>query len=244
MASLYNCNGCSFTAKTPSILETHKESKHDGLWYACTQCERHYRRKSHLNYHMREKHEAGFKCTICDNKFSIKHELHHHLEDIHGCKMHHCSKCENMFTTLGGLKIHMTNIHKTVLEPSVKEENTEKCVFLGSSKEELYKHIVEDHSFNTECNAGYRACTDCSYITKRSGLLREHTQTKHEQILLKCDDCDLETFNPRYFKKHQLKGHTNKTKKRSRSNKYECVQCKFVVTRPSLLKEHALLNHK
>ena len=200
MSEVHKCSECSFISKQPGKLKIHKDREHEGLRFACALCECHYARKSHLTDHIRSKHDGKIPCTLCDKKFSKTSELKNHLINVHTLQLFICSLCENPFKVLSNLKTHMRTKHGTVYEPLVKKEI--KCDFLAANKEEFIKHTNEEHSMD-ECNAGYLPCTDCSYITKRSDHMREHIKIKHEQILHKCEMCGLETFNPRFFKRHK-----------------------------------------
>merc|ERR1719481_178296 len=115
-------------------------------------------------------------------------------------------------------------------------------MFIPSSKSDFQKHISEDHFRKEDYNAGFLICSDCDYITKRKDTLREHFETKHRQILFSCEECNFQTFNPRFFRKHQFKGHKGNTLKRKLT--YTCFHCDFSVTRPTLLKTHTISSHK
>jgi len=161
------------------------------------------------------------------------------MNDVHDANMDTCRTCEKIFKTFGLYKAHMKNIHNTVLPH--KQSNIAKCGFMTSSKYDFQKHILKDHISTMECNSGLVICNDCDFITKRKDTLREHSQTKHLQSLFRCDKCNFETFNSRFFRKHKSKGHDEKILKRK--FKYICFQCEFVVARPTLLRKHMIGSH-
>ena len=211
----------------------------EGVRLLCALCDKHYKWQSHLNEHMWEKHGVCFACPECGSQFGKKQELYLHMNDVHETNMETCRMCEKIFKTFGLYKAHMKNIHNTLIQQ--KQINVKKCGFMTSSKYDLQNHILKDHISTMECNSGLAICKDCDYVTKRKDTLREHVQTKHQQNLFRCDECNFETFNPRFFRKHKSKGHDKMILKRK--FKYVCFQCEFVVARPTLLRTHMLGSH-
>ena len=52
----YPCNQCEYKATQQGHLNTHIQSKHDGVKYPCNQCEYQFSYNSDLKKHQRFKH--------------------------------------------------------------------------------------------------------------------------------------------------------------------------------------------
>ena len=66
----YACYQCDYQATTQSRLKTHIQSKHEGIKYACDQCDYQATRQSNLKIHTQSKHE-GIKYA-CDQTHTVK----------------------------------------------------------------------------------------------------------------------------------------------------------------------------
>ena len=53
----YACNQCDKQYSAQQSLTQHKQSKHEGIKYACHQCDQHFTRQIRLTQHIKSAHE-------------------------------------------------------------------------------------------------------------------------------------------------------------------------------------------
>ena len=74
----YECEPCQKTFSRRG-LDYHKQSVHQGIKYACDQCDHQATDKSNLNKHIKSKHEGvKYVCDQCDYQAGYPSELIKH----------------------------------------------------------------------------------------------------------------------------------------------------------------------
>ena len=53
----YACDQCDYQATTQGNLRVHIQSKHEGIKYACDQCDQQFTKQRSLNTHIQSKHQ-------------------------------------------------------------------------------------------------------------------------------------------------------------------------------------------
>ncbi|CAG7820668.1 unnamed protein product [Allacma fusca] len=86
------CEYCGKEFKLKAELDQHRRYKHTGESpFSCTLCDRKYKSKPDLNYHIAtHTGEYKFQCEYCEKKFISKANMHAHVR-IH--TNHQCRKC-------------------------------------------------------------------------------------------------------------------------------------------------------
>ena len=65
----------------------HTKSKHEGVKYACNQCDKQFAQQAHLTTHIQSKHEGvKYACNQCDQQYTLQRSLTKHIQSIHDVK--------------------------------------------------------------------------------------------------------------------------------------------------------------
>ena len=70
----YACNQCDHQATTKSNISQHIKSKHDGIKYACNQCDHQATRSTHLKVHIQSVHE-GVSMRVTSVTIKLQHKM-------------------------------------------------------------------------------------------------------------------------------------------------------------------------
>ncbi|CAB0035331.1 unnamed protein product [Trichogramma brassicae] len=159
------------------IYERYNESPdtvHEGFKnYACDQCEKKYRRKSHLLIHQRTVHESrkDYACDKCEKKFGLEHHLLSHQKIVHeGRKDYACGNCEKKF----GLKTDLIR-HQTTVHEGRKDYACDKCEKKFGQKQQLRRHQEIVHEGRKDFT-----CDKCEKKFGHKQHLVNHHRTVHE----------------------------------------------------------------
>ena len=80
----YACDQCDYQATLQSSLTKHIQSKHEGIKYTCDQCDYQATRQDHLAVHIKTKHEGvNYTCNLCDYSASWPQNLTRHKRRSH-----------------------------------------------------------------------------------------------------------------------------------------------------------------
>ena len=107
----------------------------------CTACDRTFKTNQDLENHMNAKHSLK-QCVLCDKVCASETDLvRHHNQCLQkGISTVACPKCNNTFTSLGLRR------HKPQCKGQEAQYECSDCDKVGKSKNEIRKHISEDHA--------------------------------------------------------------------------------------------------
>ncbi|CAM6125277.1 unnamed protein product [Calypogeia fissa] len=182
----YVCKKCGISVKKPALLIQHMRSHSDQKPFVCPErdCGCAYKRKDHLNRHMKKHQGVLYFCPQpgCDEKFTVnsnlQRHLKHHDERKHsksvGEKIHVCSwpDCGMAFKYPSLLQTHKGRVHE-------KLEYAELiCIYPGcgdqfSSEKALVEHAETCHP--------YLLCEVCGETIPRKSFLR-HARTHGARV--------------------------------------------------------------
>ncbi|XP_043234222.1 gastrula zinc finger protein XlCGF57.1-like isoform X2 [Amphibalanus amphitrite] len=103
------CDTCGAVFSSRASLAAHQRTHSDQRPFACSACEKTFKRASHLSDHMASVHGESrpFKCGQCGRAFTLEPYLRRH-ERLHaGEKPHSCSVCGKSFAKKYNLQAHM-----------------------------------------------------------------------------------------------------------------------------------------
>ena len=168
--------------KVESFLDMKMEDSLDKEKFACTECNKQFKRNDHLKRHKLKhttdgEHRIRFPCTDCDRTFSLAFKL----------------------------KIHIKDNHQVLNEvPSNLDGGA-----LGS--EELYHKVlnevpsnIDDDAINSE---ELFTCVHCSKTFKNKKQRYKHTSSIHSAVEIKCDECDKQFSRKDKLNRHKKNIH-------------------------------------
>ena len=95
----YPCHHCDYEASRQDTLQTHIESQHEGIRYPCDQCGFQATRRDTLQKHIRSIHEGvKYPCNHCDYKASQRSSLRDHIAGKHSDNILKCDHCDHQTT--------------------------------------------------------------------------------------------------------------------------------------------------
>nr|CAH8859787.1 unnamed protein product [Trichobilharzia regenti] len=157
----------------------------------CRQCDKNFAKKSHLDEHIRVKHEdIGMKCEECGERFTYKSDLDKHYRAIHTNLKYNCDYCEQTFSWKATLYEHKRSAHKGVYF------QCDECELSFVRNWNLEKHKREVHDgekFN---------CPQCDKMYSTKNFLNQHVQVHHKGVYFSCSNCD-----QKYATKYRLNKH-------------------------------------
>ena len=225
------CSICSDNFVVKGQLEQHLVDEHTIM---CQLCKEKVDSNSELQKHIETFHT--FKCSTCEEKFNSDEKLNTHKLEKH-CLV--CNECEEHFVESQHLEDHLILKHRVccvvesckavfenqiLLNHHVEENHSEfacdKCALKFTKKEDMSKHIEDEHSIN---------CDTCNKKFTKNSDLQIHMKSHTE---FQCALCPFKTEN-----KIELEDHSK------REHSYTCLFCKYVGIGWDTMVDHVLEKH-
>eukprot|EP01083_Nonionella_stella_P191723 709410_1 len=187
----HQCDMCSETACTASLLETHKVVAHTQSNVSVSIiCESNtHSTSSEKNIHsdqpdvVSKTREKLFPCDLCLKVYKSEPALQKHVESFHNGKRFTCDVCNTSLTHESSLSRHKS-LHKC-----------EICAAHFCQKWRYDQHIMLSHPVNSVLS-----CRICRTTFKSKSRFSIHLQTHASKLPYKCDFCS-----------KRFKSHTNLT---------------------------------
>ena len=232
------CNKCNTRVKS---LYNHNYNIHQERNIPCPSCGKMFKRKGHLNAHMRKHNAQPTQCNICAT-FVLN--MDGHKKSVHVKeKLWHCVICNGKYKTKNVLKMH---IAKHGAKP-------EKCSICDLQVNNIYGHNLRAHS-----EPKLFTCSICGVKINNKGDFKKH-QVTHENQPTNCNKCNAlvkNMFSHNYYvhqerqfvcnvcrKSFKRKTHLGEHMWTHKNEKYKCAICPKVFFSPSSLKGHQNRNH-
>ena len=167
----------------------------------------------HENYGFKEETENNsdeFKCDQCDKEFKSKSGLDYHLDFFHGedggeelnddPKPFKCNLCKWKGRKKKFLDKHFNIVHKKI----------RNCDFCGKTlvSKEYDDHIQDKHVQTDHEGNKYFKCDSCDKLFTEAATLRKHIKTVHEGLKdFKCDSCARSFACSTHLRRHIEKIH-------------------------------------
>lgn len=191
------CHTCDRAFSTSQKLDRHLRTHTGVKEFKCETCKKEFsleeNLKMHYNVHLGKK---NFICYICQREYFTRSGLNHHLKQVHGSeKLVKCLKCDFIGKTRYDVETHHKIDH---VESSLK---CDPCNQQFQNKQELKKHIMDDHS-------GGRSfiCTVCTHRSKSQSKLNIHMRQHTLNKIHSCDHCGQKFAFKNSLTKHLSKG--------------------------------------
>nr|CAI5819632.1 unnamed protein product [Callosobruchus analis] len=217
--------------------------------HECTKCTYKTVSTSLLRRHMvNHRDVAGNRktnrCIYCNNTFARKLTLDDHIVKIHpdfiasvNSKVHDCSKCMYKTVRASHLKRHIVAKHS---------DTANQCIYCNKTftrKPSLDDHIVKIHpDFVTSVSSKVHECTECTYKTVSTSLLRRHNTVNHPDAADRCMYCNKTFRSTQSLDDHIVRIHPDFITSVSRKV-HECTGCTYKTVSTYLLRRHNMVNH-
>ena len=173
----FDCDQCHKTYSGIGELKRHYRSAHQGVRYACDQCDYQTAYQAGLHYHIQSKHE-GDACDQCEYQAKRQDILTAHINNKHDGIRYACDQCDHKLSTQGGLTVHIKSKHEGV------KYACDQCDHQVTQLSNLKVHIKSKHE-----GARY-ACDQCDYQATQQIHLTVHIKSKHNGVRYACDQCN------------------------------------------------------
>lgn len=177
-------------------------------------------------------------CNNCEKRFKTKRGLHKHWKLMHEKKdrNHKCDHCGFQTEYRFKLKHHVNKSHNPAKSEG-QSRTRNICDLCGKSFYEAYKlrlHISEVHEGSKEYH-----CKKCDFVAKKSYVLRNHMNSKHNEgnrKTLLCEFCPYSNVNRASLKDHIERMHLQ--------IKYKCEEqgCEYIANCKRSIREHKALH--
>ena len=207
--------------KGSQLLNCHMNKEHENLKMKCDQCSKSFWTENlfrvHLTKHMSsivkeenstEENKEMYRCSYCFDAFKSRREYRKHKKNIHKdqLKVFNCDLCRYTTHYAETMKLHR-NFHN-----SPDEYLSVVCVHCDY----LYKYDPQDPRGSRKGNQ----------------LLNSHMNEEHEDMKLKCDQCDKTFWTDKLLRVHRLKH------MRFQDGTYGCDYCEYKTEFSSRLNAH------
>ncbi|XP_060530302.1 zinc finger protein 471-like [Cylas formicarius] len=163
---------------TPAVI-VRKKNKRVKEKLNCSECDRVFKHRNSLVYHMRS--HTGIRphqCELCGKSFFASSALKVHLRLHSGDKPYDCEHCGRKFRQWGDLKYHKTSIHST--------EKQYQCEYCGKEFARKYSLVVHRRIHTGERN--YK-CEYCGKSFRASSYLQNHRKIHTGEKPHNCSLC-------------------------------------------------------
>ncbi|XP_011677381.2 gastrula zinc finger protein XlCGF57.1 isoform X2 [Strongylocentrotus purpuratus] len=189
--------------------------------YSCSECNKQYTSKRHLNTHIR-KHTGDLPCQCqyqtCDKRFAHEYQLTNHMVSHSEERPHVCSECGKAFQRRSGVVKHMR------LHGNDKPYKCSECDKAFCYSKELATHVrlhTGERPYScSECNKRFNTksnfkshmkihsgdkpycCPHCVKAFCRKQQLDIHVRTHAEKKPFQCPVCKRRLSKKRYLLEH------------------------------------------
>ena len=254
----YICPECPYETRHFTKMKNHVDSKHRGVKYQCSHCEKIFNTDSTLRGHRIAKHgppKPMVHCEYCEYSSTEKMLVKSHTKSVHLDIKFQCELCDKRFTTKDGLRRHIKSFHQQMRELCDICKKYSKCVKIHKviqhkerqcpecgetllNKSALNLHLKNVHNVCKEkkVKKTYK-CPSCDYVGSK-GNLKIHDMTHHNITYIYCDQCDFKTKTKQSFNHHIKQNHD------SSSKKHKCKYCDYESVRRDNVEEHQQSVHE
>lgn len=236
----YLCNECGKCFFTQQQLRIHLPTHSAEKPWACEFCDKSFKQKSTLKFHIENKHtqtDVRYSCDQCAKMFLSKSSMrkhrtvHNRIEELkcpicgkyqpdnHTFKMHtkaHSGvkpfRCTELECNKYFRNTRERTLHVQRVHQKTRPHKCDVCNEGFFNRQQLNIHILE--------HTGERPfpCGDCASRFKTAGQLKQHKLTAHSDARpYKCNQCD-SAFKQSGLLQRHVRGHEN-------AKPYACTRC-------------------
>lgn len=183
--------------------------------YSCSKCERVFKSRTGIYYHMKGFHSQGYsyRCKVCEKTFLFKAHYVGHMDKHNQKKPFSCETCYTPFRYKHTLNAHKKSCTCTGVKQSRSSSNQKSyvlCDLCGanlSSKSALKQHHIYMHSDHPK-----QMCQDCGKCFKTEATLKRHIKTAHQDGKIRsysCDKCGVKFKQAEVLRQHMMRHDKN-----------------------------------
>ncbi|VEN35893.1 unnamed protein product [Callosobruchus maculatus] len=224
--------------------------------HQCTKCNYKTTKTEYLKRHLvtHSDNRIAIRCTYCTKTFKRKQGLDDHIIKTHpdfiasiSSKIHQCTQCTYKTTISTHIRQHLITNHPEVAGNRILS----RCIYCNKTfkgKVGLDDHIVKKHpDFIASVSSKIHECTQCTYKTTMSTLIRQHLITYHPEvagnrILSRCIYCDKTFVHKQTLDDHIVRKHPDFIASVSRKI-HQCTHCTYKTTISLYIRRHLITNH-
>ena len=142
LGSKFQCPKCDKSFLHSRSVHIHIRSAHEGVRYACSQCDYQATKQSHLTVHIQSKHEdegVMYACNQCEYQAKQRSNLTIHIQSKHEGVKYACNQCDYQATHPGTLTRHIQSVHEGV------KYACSQCDHQATTQSHLKKHFQRKH---------------------------------------------------------------------------------------------------
>nr|CAI5819637.1 unnamed protein product [Callosobruchus analis] len=272
-SKVHECTECTYKSVSTTLLKQHATAKHpdiagNGKTNRCIHCNKTLSSKmslddhivNELKKHIMAKHpdisgtSATNRCIYCNKTFKRKRSLDDHIVKIHpdfitsvSRKVHECTECAYKTVSAYLLRRHNMVSHSDVAGNRI----TNTCIYCNKtfkSTQSLDDHVIKIHpDFIRSVSSKVHECTECTYRTVSTTLLKQHVTAKHPDTAgnrktNKCFYCNKTFKSTQSLDDHVVKIHPDFITSVS-SKVHECTECIYKSVSTTLFKQHVTSKH-
>ena len=207
--------------------------------FQCPQCDKGFRRKSHLARHISLLHsqsgEKPHQCPQCDKSFALKHQLKRHMRKHEKSEAVRCEDCEcgEVFESVEVLRVHRAEVHGGEAAYKCGE-----CEYETNVKRDFKRHQRRKHAqklyYCPHCPLSFPTWT--LFLSHRTQVHPRSTQNDSASIngMWMCVHCDKCFEVEGKYKRHQ----------QMHEGKWKCEECGKLLSSGNALKVHQRTVHE
>ena len=109
----YACDQCDYLATQQGHLKEHIQAKHEGVMFGCSKCNKQFSFRSGLNRHYRIVHDEGVRVEPMTPNNAANRGVGR-TEVVSGDAKFECQDCDRVYSSPGALWNHTKSIHEGV----------------------------------------------------------------------------------------------------------------------------------
>ncbi|KAL7050722.1 hypothetical protein ACKWTF_004190 [Chironomus riparius] len=181
------CSVCHMFVRKVNLNSHMKTHFGTGLELQCNFCSKTFKTKSLLKNHQ-PLHIKEFECEICNKMFTHLRHVRKHKKEIHdNSENFECSTCGKTFNRKYGLKVHQLIHDKNAPKHLKCQKCNYKTNFRRDYEQHQKFHVRKEETFAAMKNP--LKCDKCFFFYPTPKKLRIHLITSHPKNPFQCDLC-------------------------------------------------------
>ena len=212
-----------------STLTKRKRSVHEGVKYACNQCDYNATKQSHLTAHIQSMHDGVmFACDLCDQQFKWRSMLKTHIKIRHDAEAN--GEPDDFLTPTRKMEEQAVVYNPEPDDSVTPTKDVEDQSFVSNDNPKPAPKEIEEG-----LNRKYE-CGQCHKMFSFPSALCRHKQSVHRGVKHFCDQCEHQFTEPWGLKRHIQSKHAG--------IKYACDQCDIQYSQKNTLRMHIKNKHE